>query len=218
MNFDTLVNIYLVFLFIDVLIAFTFYRKEKTTMLLTLNVYLVAMVLCHIVSQIFKVYYNFNLFFSHIYFFVVLCTTAFFYYTAFQGRVKQQRFILIYVCFYIVVNLAHFIIIPKDFWIMSYLGVFLSFYFVIICALLFIYNTIGTKSNFSLVNYGFLFYSFIACAHFLFLHLMTFAPSIFYHQIVLKIHLLALITFQILILISLLINQKKWTELSPSKK
>lgn len=198
------VNFYLVLLPITLVTGLISYYKTKSIPIIILSIHAASMYFIDFLSDLFNALYQNNIFLSHIYFLVQMLLFAWFYYLVLGKNIKVRKFIIGYVLFTVVLMSMIYGLNPSKWWLFNYTETFISFYFLVLCSLIFIYQNIGKSSSFYFMNIGLLSYSFIACAHFLFQNL--YFRIGFSYPILLVIHSLMLTLLQISIIFQFFYN------------
>lgn len=189
----------ILFLFLNAMLYTLKAKADDSGIAKIISIYLWAMFSIQVLSEILSFLNSYTLFISHVYFYSQFILISIFYHKICENN-SQRVFIRWYVSGVTLCLLIQYFIYPEVSYRYNLLEVFLTNYSLVICPLMYIYNTTPENRTFSYLNLGFLTYGISGGTIFLFGNIMSFTPlemsELFY--LIHIITLLFLYTMQLL--------------------
>ncbi len=193
---------YLCILLINTIFSFIKSNERKIAWLNILSFYLLGLFIIQITSDVTAYFTSDNLYFSHIYFYFQFIALGVFYHKLFKKHPKQQKFIRIYIFSTTIYLLIYYIISPAMWFKFNLSEIILTNYLLIVCSLMYNYNTLSKRRLLGYFNIGVTSYSILCCSLFLYGNVMAkvdLSSAIY----VWALHFLAIIFFQLMISVQL---------------
>lgn len=163
----------IIFLFLNAMLYSSKIKDDHSGIAKIMSIYLWAMLCIEIISEILLFLTNYTLFISHIYFYSQFILIGIFYHQICEQSV-QRMFIRWYFAGTASLLILQYFISPEISYRYNLLEVFLTNYLLVICSLMYIYNTTPENRTFSFLNLGFLTYGISGGTIFLFGNILSF--------------------------------------------
>lgn len=195
--------LYLFILLVNTILSFIKGYERKILWLKILSFYSLGLLIIQIASDVTAYFTSDNLYFSHIYFYFQFVTLGIFYHHLFRKYPKQQKFIRIYIILTTIYLLIYYLIDPTMWFVFNLSEIILTNYLLIVCSLMYNYNTLSKKRLLGYFNIGVVSYSILSASLFLYGNVVSkvdYSSAVY----VWALHFLALIFFQVMIFTQLI--------------
>lgn len=193
---------YIFLLLVNLILCSFKVKRERSDWAKILFVYLSGLFIIQVGSDIAGYITADNLYFSHIYLCFHFVVLGFFYHGIFRKHPKQQKFIRLYISFTSVYLFMQYLISPHVWFQFNLPEIILTNYLLIVCSLMYKYNTLSEKRSFFYLNVGVMSYSFLSSSLFLSGNILT-RIDINIVIYIWAIHLMTILFLQIMIALQL---------------